>query len=215
MKPLVQLGGLAALVSGLVPGLVTGSFAQTALPPSLRITSGVDTSKPGFLVRTVQVEGIDNGGSVVTSERELNGDLGPNIANLADPWNPVYVGNTQMSLSGNLRYVHDCYVRNDTMWAAHIYGGFYSVINVSNKAAPSLITTQSTPGNYTHNTWLSDSGRRVLYTTDEVSNSVLAAYDVTSTGNMTLLDRLQNVPGSGSILHNTYIRNNFFRIEMA
>ena len=131
------------------------------------------------------------------------------IANLADPWNPGYVGNTQMSLSGNLRYVHDCYVRNDTMWAAHIYGGFYSVINVSNKAAPSLITTQATPGNYTHNTWLSDSGRRVLYTTDEVSNSVLAAYDVTSTGNMTLLDRLQNVPGSGSILHNTYIRNNF------
>lgn len=85
MKPLIKLGGIAALFSGLVPGLVTGSFAQTTLPASLRLTTGVDTTKPGFLVRTAQAEGIDHAGSVVTSERLLNGDLGANIANLADP----------------------------------------------------------------------------------------------------------------------------------
>lgn len=131
------------------------------------------------------------------------------ICSLADPWNPVYLGNTQLAFSGNLRYVHDCYVRNDTMWAAHIYGGFFSAINVSNKSAPVLINTQTTPGNFTHNTWLSDQGSRVLYTTDEVSNSVLAAYDVTNTGNITQLDRLQGIQNSGSILHNTYVRNGF------
>jgi hypothetical protein len=113
MKPLVKLGGLAALVSGLVPGLVTGSFAQTALPPSLRLTSGVDTSKPGFLVRTVQVEGIDNGGSVVTSERELNGDLGPNIANLADPNYTYDATRGFFIVNAGLNFRHDAGVDSD------------------------------------------------------------------------------------------------------
>jgi len=131
------------------------------------------------------------------------------IVSLSDPWNPVYMGNTQMSLSGNQRYVHDCFVRNDTLWGAHIYAGFFSVISIANKSAPVLINTQNTPGNFTHNAWMPDDGRGVLFTTDEVSNSYLSAYDVTNAGNITLLDRLQGTPGSGSIIHNTIIRNNY------
>jgi len=113
MKPLIKLGGLAALVSGLVPGLVTGSFAQTALPPSLRVASGVDTTKPGFLVRTVQVEGIDNSGSVATAERELNGDLGPNIANLADPNYTYDAARGFFILNRGLNFRHDAGIDAD------------------------------------------------------------------------------------------------------
>jgi choice-of-anchor B domain-containing protein len=131
------------------------------------------------------------------------------IVSLADPWNPSYISNTAVNFSGNFRYVHDCYVRNDTLWGAHIYGGFFSAFNVANKANPVLINTQNTPNNFTHNTWMSDNGSSFLFTTDEVSNSYLASYDVSNTGNMPLLDRLQGNPGSGSIIHNTYIRNNF------
>lgn len=131
------------------------------------------------------------------------------IVSLADPWNPVYVGNTSMSLSGNNRYVHDCFVKNDTLWGAHIYGGFFSAINIANKSAPVLITTQTTPGNFTHNAWMSDNTSGVLFTTDEVSNSYLAAYDVSNTSNIVQLDRLQGMPSSGSIIHNTYIRNGY------
>lgn len=131
------------------------------------------------------------------------------IVSLADPWNPVYISNTAVNFSGNLRYVHDCYVRNDTLWGAHIYGGFFSAFNISNKANPVLITTQTTPNNFTHNAWMSDNGSSFLFTTDEVSNSFLASYDVSNTANITLLDKLQGNPGSGSIIHNTYIRNNF------
>lgn len=131
------------------------------------------------------------------------------IVSLADPWNPSYISNTAVNFSGNFRYVHDCYVRNDTLWGAHIYGGFFSAFNISNKANPVLISTQNTPNNFTHNTWMSDNGSSFLFTTDEVSNSYLAAYDVSNTSNIALLDRLQGNPGSGSIIHNTYIRNNF------
>ncbi len=131
------------------------------------------------------------------------------IVSLNDPWNPVYVSNTAMNFAGNIRYVHDCYVKNDTLWGAHIYGGFFSAINISNKSNPVLISTQNTPNNFTHNAWMADNGSSVLYTTDEVSNSYLASYDVSNTGNIQLLDRLQGMPGSGSIIHNTYIRNSY------
>lgn len=131
------------------------------------------------------------------------------IVSLADPWNPVYIANTAMAFSGNSRYVHDCYVQNDTLYGAHIYGGFFSIINVTNKSNPVLIATQNTPSNFTHNAWMSDNGTRVLFTTDEVSNSFLASYDVSNPSNIVALDRLQGIPGSGSIIHNTYIRNSF------
>ncbi len=131
------------------------------------------------------------------------------IVSLADPWNPVYLGNTAMSLTGNQRYVHDCFVRNDTLWGAHIYAGFFSVMDISNKSNPVLIATQSTPGLFTHNAWMSDSSTSVLFTTDEVSNSYLTSYDVSNTGNISMLDKLQGMPGSGSIIHNTYIRNSY------
>ena len=131
------------------------------------------------------------------------------IVSLADPWNPVYVGNTQMSLSGTNRYVHDSFVKNDTLYGAHIYGGFFSIINIANKSNPVLISTQTTPSNFTHNAWMADNGSRVLFTTDEVSNSYLASYNVSNTSNIVALDRLQGTPGSGSIIHNTYIRNSF------
>lgn len=131
------------------------------------------------------------------------------IVSLADPWNPVYMGNTQLAFNGTNGYIHDCYVRNDTLWGAHIYGGFFSVINVANKSTPVFLNTQTTSGAFTHNDWLSDAGARTLFTTDEVSNSYLTSYDVTNISNITELDKVQLNPGSGAIVHNTHIRNNY------
>ena len=131
------------------------------------------------------------------------------IVSLSDPWNPTYLSNTSAGFSGSTRYIHDCYVRNDTLWGANIYAGYFSVFDVSNKSNPVFISAQNTPNNFTHNTWMADNGISVLFTTDEVSNSFLAAYDVSNTSNIVFLDRLQGNPGSGSIIHNTYIRNNF------
>ncbi|MEO8148130.1 MAG: choice-of-anchor B family protein [Bacteroidia bacterium] len=129
------------------------------------------------------------------------------ILNLSDPWNPVYTGNTSNGgLSSN--YIHDGCVSNDTLWGAHVYGGFFSVFNLANKSAPVLMQTQSTPNTFTHNTWLSDN-HRVLFTTDEVTNSYLAAFDVADINNISLLDKIQSTPGNGSIVHNTYIKNDY------
>ncbi len=126
---------------------------------------------------------------------------GPVVADISDPWNPTYVGNYQNSTSA---YVHDGYVRNDTLYAAHVYDGFYSIVDFSDKSNPIELASQDTPTKFTHNTWLSTNSK-ILFTTDENSSSYLTSYDITNLNNIQELDRIQATPGSGSIVHNTHI----------
>lgn len=119
-----------------------------------------------------------------------------------NPMNPTYLG------AYTNGYVHDCFVRNDTMWTAQIYNGLFKVVNVTNKVSPSILASQSTPGSFTHNTALSNNGK-YLFTTDEVSNSYVTAYDVSNLGNITEVDRFQANPGTNSIAHNVHVKGNF------
>lgn len=116
------------------------------------------------------------------------------------PMVPIYLG------SYDPKYVHDGYVRNDTLYAAHIYDGDCSVVDVSNPASPILLATFSTPGTFTHNTWLSDDSK-TCFTTDEVDDSYLAAFNIANLSNIFESDRIQSNPGSASIVHNTHILN--------
>ncbi|MBK8967864.1 MAG: choice-of-anchor B family protein [Saprospiraceae bacterium] len=129
---------------------------------------------------------------------------GAKILNLnGDPYNPKYAGKFDQ-----LGYIHDGFVDNDTLYAAHIYQGLFSVVDLHDKSNPNLIETQNTPNNFTHNTWPSDN-RKTLFTTDETNNSYLAAYDISNLDNITLLDKIQSNPGSNSAVHNTHILGNF------
>ena len=95
------------------------------------------------------------------------GNGGCFIASIADPWNPQFVG------LADQHYIHDGYVRNDTLWAGEIYLGQFAVIDVTNKANPQYLASQPTPGSFTHNTWLSNSGQ-YLFTADEQNNTPVA-----------------------------------------
>jgi choice-of-anchor B domain-containing protein len=125
-----------------------------------------------------------------------------------DPYNPTYAGTFNSNFSGSNNYIHDGYVDNDTLYGGHIYGGFFSIVDVTDKSNPVLINTQPTPGIFTHNTWLSDD-RHTVFTTDEVNNSFLTAYDLSDPTDIQLLDKIQSNPGSGSMVHNTHIRGNW------
>lgn len=122
--------------------------------------------------------------------------------NLADPWNPTYEG------IYDLDYVHDGFVSGDTVWASQIYAGNFTVVDASDKSNPVVVGVQTTPGNFTHNSWLTDN-HDVVLTTDEVENSYLAAYDISDLSNITEIDRFQTAPGSNSIVHNTHILNDY------
>lgn len=138
-----------------------------------------------------------------------NIDLGNTLfIDLSDPWNPTYAGSYSFPVGGNAAYVHDGFVLNDTMYESHVYSGFFTVVDVRDKANPVLLATQTTPTLFTHNTWLSDD-HKTLFTTDENSGSFLAAFDISDLGNITELSRFQTTPGSGSIVHNTQILNDY------
>lgn len=116
-----------------------------------------------------------------------------------DPWNPHYVGKFDQ-----LGYIHDGYVDNDTLYAGHINLGLFSIVDMSDKANPVLLNTQTTPNHFTHNTWLSED-RKTLLTTDETTHSYLASYDVSDPTDIKALDQIQTNPSSGSIVHNTHV----------
>lgn len=119
-----------------------------------------------------------------------------------DPMNPVELGEFDQW------YVHDSFARGDTLYAAHIYDGFFSIVDVSDPAAPVLLGTRETPNQFTHNTWLDDSGN-YLFTTDEQTNSYVGAYDVSDPTDINEVDRLRSDNGSGAIPHNTYWLNDY------
>ncbi len=123
------------------------------------------------------------------------------------PTAPVYKG-----YYAPVGYVHDGYVNNDTMYAAHIYEGLVSIADMTNKSGPGnligvpLATPIATPSAFPHNTWRYGN---TLFTTDEIANATLTAYDISDLSDIKLLDRIQSNPGSGSVVHNTYIRNGY------
>lgn len=119
-----------------------------------------------------------------------------------DPMNPIEVGEFDNW------YVHDGFVRNNIMYLGHIYEGTFSLVDVTDKANPILLGTQTTSSNFAHNIWPSDDGNYV-FTTDEVSNAFIDAYDVSDPFNMFLTDKIQSNPGTATVPHNAHVLGNF------
>ncbi len=119
-----------------------------------------------------------------------------------DPLNPIEVG-----VFDNW-YVHDGYVRDNLMYLGHIFEGYLSIVDVTDKTNPILLGTANTPSNFTHNIWPSDDGN-YAFTTDEVSGAFLGAYDVSDPTNIVEVGRIQSSPGLGIIPHNVHVYQNW------
>lgn len=123
-----------------------------------------------------------------------------------DPWNPTYAGRYAAA------YVHDGYVRGDTMWASQVYAGNFAVVDVRVKGSVTVLATQETPSRFTHNSWLTDDGK-YLVNSDEVSGGFISFYDVSDLENITETDRYQSSPGSGVIPHNAFVLGDYVVIS--
>ena len=124
----------------------------------------------------------------------------------ANPTNPPILG------IYNQRYVHDVYVRNNIAWAAEINDGTFSVVEVTDKNNPLILAVQNSSSTFTHNIWLSDDGNYV-FTTDEVGDANIDAYDVSDLGDIQEIDRFQSSPGQNVIPHNVFVVGNFLAIS--
>lgn len=139
---------------------------------------------------------VDENGILYLNGTNLDAVLMCNVA--ANPTDPPIVGLYEGG------YVHDLFVRNDTMWTGEIYNGYFGVVDVSDKANPVIMATQATPNAFTHNTWLTDNGR-YLFTTDEKTGAFVTCYDVSDISDIKETDRYRSSPNTGVIPHNTYV----------
>ncbi len=121
-----------------------------------------------------------------------------------NPTNPPFLG------AVNSVYYHDGVARGDTLWGAAIQNGIFQVVDVSNKSNPSVLVSQATPNNFTHNIWFSDDNQTV-FTTDEIQGAYVASYDVSDIFNISELDRIQTsiFDGSKVIPHNVHVFDDF------
>ena len=118
-----------------------------------------------------------------------------------DPMAPVVVG------VYDDHYLHDGVVRNDTLWGGAIFVGEAQAIDVTNRNNPQLFTAWKTPSAFTHNMWFSDDGN-YLFTTDEVRNGSIGAYDISEPLNPTRVD-VWMPADTGIIPHNTHFINDY------
>lgn len=118
----------------------------------------------------------------------------------ANPLAPVFMG------AINRAYSHDIFVRGDTAWTADIWVGQFSAYDVSDKNNPVFLASRATSFNFTHNIWLSEDGQ-TLFTTDELNNAYVGAYDVSDLSNIEELDlyRPVNSLNQGILPHNVHV----------
>lgn len=131
-----------------------------------------------------------------------NGNGGAIILDITNPLSPVELGRY------NDYYLHDIFVRGDTLWGGAINDGFFTVADVTDPMNCTTMATHLTPTTFSHNVWLSDDGN-TLFTTDEVSDAYIASYDVSNIQNISELDLVQSSPGQDVIPHNTFVKGNY------
>lgn len=120
-----------------------------------------------------------------------------------DPWNPTPVG------AYFARYVHDAYIRGNYAYTAEVLDGFLTILDITNKSNPQVIANHTYPNAFTHNTWLNDSGN-VCFTTDELAQAYLYAWDVSDPSDIKELDKIQTSLSYGkSVPHNTHVKDDY------
>ncbi|HEX2787937.1 MAG TPA: choice-of-anchor B family protein [Ignavibacteria bacterium] len=126
------------------------------------------------------------------------------IVSLANPEVPVKIGQWAT------KYVHDCRIINDTIYASCINAGEINIINATNKAAPVTVKTfQTVPNPFTHNSARTVDGK-YLFTTDETSspNGKLKVWNIANLNNVTYVRNWLPTSISTAIVHNVEIYGN-------
>jgi choice-of-anchor B domain-containing protein len=182
-------GGLKIIDMSSLPGTIVGADVYSYGGSTYQFDTAHD-----FYVDEVgrgYVLGADNGvgGAIIL-------DL------FTDPLAPTELGRY------NDFYLHDAFVRGDTLWGGAIDDGIFVVVDVSDPGTPATMATQFTPNTFTHNVWASDDGNYV-FTTDEISGAFIGAYDVSDLANIFQVDQIQSSPGNGVIPHNTFVNGNY------
>ncbi len=186
--------GLLVINMSGAPGNITGEFWQ----PEIEINGSTGT------LGTCHNIFIDDLGYGYLSGCNLNSGGVLIIDLFTTPGEPQFVS------GADPRNSHDVMVQDNLMYSSDIFDGFFSVVDVSDRADPITLATQSTTMNFTHNAWVS-ADNNYLFTTDERANAYVDSYDISDLTDIRRLDSFRpgTSIGSGSIPHNTHFLNGY------
>ncbi|MBS1550717.1 MAG: choice-of-anchor B family protein [Bacteroidetes bacterium] len=169
-------------------------FVKKFVAPGHSSTHSISQSGPYLYLNGANSSFVGSGGIAVL-------DLS------VDPETPVLKG------KWTSKYVHDCRVLNDTIWASNIYTGQTSIIDARNKSTLSTVRTwnsypQSTIS--THNCAIT-SDRKYILTTNEMDNPVgkLFIYNISDLNNITYVRDWAPTNLTTTIVHNVEIYGNY------
>ena len=141
---------------------------------------------------------VDNDKAYIFGSDAVDGVI---ILDVSNPTSPVELG------VWNDHYIHDGFVRGDTLWASCLEAGTF-VVDVSNPANPVVLTSWDTPSEFGHNVWPSDDNA-FCYTTDEVESGFVAAYDMADYQNIIESDKVHHPLSEDVIPHNAHFINDY------
>lgn len=156
----------------------------------------------GGYINTVHNIYIDENGVLYLFGSDFNQGGAAMFDLTEDEMAPVFLG----MYDGT--YLHDGYVRGDTLWGGAINDGDVRIIDVSDKENPIELASFFTPNFFSHNCWPSDDGK-YLFTSDEVSDATFAAYDVSDLSNIEFMSSIQSSFSTDVIPHNAHFFDNF------
>ncbi|MEZ4939429.1 MAG: choice-of-anchor B family protein [Saprospiraceae bacterium] len=174
---------------------------------------------PDTIIRTYYSNAFFNSAHTITLDTSsgriyLNGSSTANNGLLVldiskNPDQPELLANN--GLPGG--YIHDSYVRNDTIYASSGYAGFY-IYDYTDPMSPKTVASLPATGGYHHNNWVSQDGRYAFATEEIPSGRPILVIDLQDVPNANLevatsfLDPLMDAGQHNAIPHNVYIKEN-------
>lgn len=175
---------------------------MSPLPGSTNLTTTLYTGStyPFGKAHNMYID-VDNDKAYIFGSDNGNGVDGAIILDVSNPMAPVELG------IWNDHYIHDGFVRGDTLWASCLEAGTF-VVDVSNPANPVVLTSWDTPSQFGHNVWPSDDNA-FCYTTDEVESGFVTAYDMADYQNIVEADKARHPLSENVIPHNAHFINDY------
>jgi len=124
-------------------------------------------------------------------------DQGTRILDLSDPVNPVELGSYVAS------YVHDIYVKDNIAFMSKIFNGVHDIRDATNPPSLPLLSSWSTPDNFTHNSWPNEDFSLLVTSDEEEPGGHLTVYDI-SNPNSTPPKLSEYIPNAASLIHNAF-----------
>ncbi|MFL5753871.1 MAG: choice-of-anchor B family protein [Bacteroidia bacterium] len=129
------------------------------------------------------------------------------VYDISNPVNPVLL-RTLSQDAPQPGYVHDMFVRNDTVFASGGNAGLFifKYNSGANNFTPLASLTSYVQQGYNHSSSLTADGKTLVFADEVPANTVVKILDVSNLGNLTVIDTIKS--HEGATPHNPYVIGN-------